>query len=288
MDPQFARAWEALAAVRGVATSWFPGDGIDHNSLALAAAHRALEIDPGLSMAYAVIGMSNRNAAEGYTGAVKNLDIAIDNDPKNATAWFWRGIALKDMGYLDEALADFEQCLKIDPGYLICRQYRASSLLGVGQIESAIKHFEASFEDNFHTADDSFVSYYVRTGQRERALLIASLALMPNAAAPVKDWIEAIENPLEDHSDRVARFNQWGEAYNIDVCNMDDVAIALRQEQCFSTIANAALNWHPDTAYYRKTAAFKDFVNTHFMAYWLENGFPAQCRVLDESDFECD
>ena len=35
MDAQFARAWEALAAVHSVATSWFPGDGIDHPALAL-------------------------------------------------------------------------------------------------------------------------------------------------------------------------------------------------------------------------------------------------------------
>jgi adenylate cyclase len=38
MDSQFARAWEALAAVHSVATSWFPGDGIDHELLALATA----------------------------------------------------------------------------------------------------------------------------------------------------------------------------------------------------------------------------------------------------------
>ena len=104
----------------------------------------------------------------------------------------------------------------------------------------------------------------------------------------MKDWIEAIENPEEDHSARVARFNQWGEAHNMDVCDMQTVFIALRQDQCFPTIANAAMNWQPDAAYYRKTAAFKDFVNTHLMEYWLENGFPAQCRPLEDGDFECD
>ena len=122
MDPQFARAWEALAAVHFVATSWLPGDGIDHSALALGAAHRALEIDPELSMAYAVIGMEHQTTGDGYTGAIKNLDIAIKNNPKNATAWLWRGIKLKDMGYIEKALADLEQCLSIDAGYVICSQ----------------------------------------------------------------------------------------------------------------------------------------------------------------------
>jgi len=287
MDPQFARAWEALAAVRSVATSWFRGDGIDHDALALVAAHRALEIDPDLSMAYAVIGMQHQATGEGYIGAIRNLDIAIENNPKNATAWLWRGITIRDMGYIDKAVLDFEQCLSIDSGYLLCKQYLASSLLALGEIELAIKQFEASFEDNFHTAGDAFVSYYVHTGQRKRALLVAALA-MRNQFAPVNDWVEAIENPLEDQSSRVARFNQWGATYNIDVCDMDSVAISLQQEQCFPTVDNAGLMWHPDTAYYRKKPAFKEFVNTHLMDYWLQNGFPPQCHALDDGDFDCD
>jgi len=287
MDPQFARAWEALAAVHSVATSWFPGDGIDHEALALAAAHRALEIDPGLSMAYAVIGMKHEITGAGYAGAIKNLDFAIENDPKNATAWLWRGIKLKDMGYIEKAVTDFEKCLSIDAGYLLCSQYKASGLLALGEIEAAIKQFEATFEDNFHGTDDTFVSYYVHTGQRKMALLVAALAIR-NQSAPIKDWIEAIENPNDDHAFQVERFNQWGAAYNIDVCDMDSVAIALKQDECFPTVANAGLMWQPDTAYFRKTQAFKDFVNTHLMDYWQQNGFPPQCRALDDGDFACD
>ena len=287
MDSQFARAWEALAAVRFVATSWLSGDGIDHSSLALAAAHRALEIDPGLSMAYAVIGMEHETTGEGFAGAIENLDIAIKNDPKNATAWLWRGITFKDMGYIEQARTDFEQCLNVDAGYLICSQYLASSLLAAGKIEAAIRQFESTFEYNFHSTDESFVSYYVRTGQRNMAFLVAALALRKQFA-PVRDWIEAIENPLEDHTARVERFNEWGAAYNIDVCDMNEVAVALRQDQCLPTLANAGLIWHPDAAYYRKTASFKDFVNTHLMEYWQQNGFPSQCRALDGGDFECD
>ncbi|MFC1777589.1 hypothetical protein ACFL3I_09645 [Pseudomonadota bacterium] len=287
MDPQFARAWEALAAVRFVATSWLSGDGIDHSSLALAAAHRALEIDPGLSMAYAVIGMEHETTGEGFAGAIENLDIAIKNDPKNATAWLWRGITLKDMGYIEQARINFEQCLNVDAGYLICSQYLASSLLAAGKIEAAIRQFESTFAYNFHSTDESFVSYYVRTGQRNMAFLVAALALRKQFA-PVRDWIEAIENPLEDHTARVERFNQWGAAYNIDVCDMNEVAVALRQDQCLPTLANAGLIWHPDAAYYRKTSSFKDFVNTHLMEYWQQNGFPSQCRALDGGDFECD
>ena len=116
---------------------------------------------------------------------------------------------------------------------------------------------------------------------------MAALALR-RQFAPVRDWIEAIENPLEDHSLRAERFNQWGATYNINVCNMNEVAVALRQDACFEPVGNAGLMWHPDAAYYRKTPAFKTFVNTHLMGYWQEHGFPPQCRKLNDEDFECD
>ena len=92
---------------------------------------------------------------------------------------------LKDMGYIEMALNDFEQCLLIDPGYLNCSQHQAEALLALGEIEVAVSQFEATMEHNFHSTDP----------------------------------------------------------------------------------------------------AFKKFVNTHLMAYWQENGFPAQCRVLEDGDF---
>lgn len=287
MDPNFVRAWEALAAVRSVAKSWFPGDETDHDALALEAAHRALELDPNLSMAYAVIGMKHMVTGEGYAGAIRNLDIAIENNPKNATAWLWRGYTFKQMGYLEKALADFDQCLEVDPAYLNCAQYRGETLLGLGQIEEAVNQIEATYAYNFHSTTDKFVSYYVHSGQKNMAYLVASLAVR-NPFAPVKDWIEAIENPDEDQSMRVERFNEWGEEYNIDVCHMDSVAVALKQEQCFTRVANAGLLWQPDTAYFRKTQAFKDFVNTHLIDFWQEHGFPPQCRALADGDIDCD
>jgi adenylate cyclase len=287
LDPEFARAWETLSAVHSVATSWFPGDGIDHDSLALAAARRALELDPGLSMPHAVIGMKHQVTGEGYPGAVRSLDVAIENDAKNATAWLWRGITFKDMGYFEQALADFDRCLEIDAGYLNCSQHRAETLLALGRIEEAVRQYEATIEANFHSADDAFVSYYVRTGQRKTALLVAALSLR-RPFAPIGDWIEAIENPHEDHSARVARFEDWGETQHIGICDMETVAIALKQEQCFPIVANARLMWQPDTAWYRKTPAFKAYVNEHLMAYWRAHGFPPQCRPLDDRDFECD
>jgi TolB-like protein len=287
MDPEFSRAWEALGAVHSVATSWFPGDGIDHDSLALAAAHRALELDPGLSMPHAVIAMKHQATGEGYPGAISGLGMALENDANNATAWLWRGITYFDMGYADKALQDFDQCLQVDPEYLNCKQHRAMALLTLGRIQEGVRAFEDTLEANFHSQTDTFVSYYVHTGKREMALAVAALA-MREKFAPIRHWIEAIENPDDDHSQRVERFNQWGAAHGMDVCDMEALIIALKQGQCLPSVQNATLMWLPDSAWFRKTPEFKGFVNKHLMAFWQENGFPSQCQAAGEEDFECE
>ena len=93
---------------------------------------------------------------------------------------------------------------------------------------------------------------------------------------------------MEDHSARVARLNHWGKEYNVDICDMDTVFIAVRMDECFADVENSGLIWHPDSANYRKTPAFKAFVNEHLSDYWELNGHPPQCRKLDDGEYECD
>ncbi len=287
LDPEFARAWEALAATHSVATSWLPGDGIDHDALALAAARRALEIDPGLSMPNAVIGMKHERTGEGYAGAIARLDSAIENDDRNATAYLWRGIKLSEMGYSDRALDDFEACMAIDPAYLNCQQWRASTLLDMGRVQEAVRQFESTLQYNFHSASESFVSYYVTTGQLDKAYMLAALALRTQFA-PVRDWVAAIESPQADHAAGLARFEEWGRQHNMDLCDMGMVAVAFDQTECFTSVENARLLWHPDSAAFRQTPEFKAWVKSQFWDYWQEAGFPGQCRALDDGDFVCD
>jgi tetratricopeptide (TPR) repeat protein len=191
-----------------------------------------------------------------------------------------------ELGYLDHALEDFDACLAIDPAYLNCQQWRAEALLGLGRVQEAVAQFEATLPDNFHSASDAFVSYYVRTGQKTRAYLVASLA-MRLQFAPIRDWVAAIEDPTTRPT-AIARFEEWGQAHNLGICDMDMVAVALGREDCYTQTANVRMMWQPDTAAFRQTPAFKAWVNEHAMAFWHAWGFPPQCRDLGDGEFECD
>ncbi len=287
MDLNFARAWEGLAAAHLVSASWLAGDGIDHNGLAFEAANRALEIDPGLSMPYAVRGMYVSERGPGFVAGMEDLDTATASDPKNATAWLWRGIMYKDLGYFAEAIADLERCLSIDPAYQNCRQHLAEALLFAGQEERAIALLEETLEHNFHSVTSSFLPHYLRSGQRVTALVLAAASVRAEYA-PVRDWIDALEHPEQDHAARVARWQQWAAESNLGLCNFSEVALALRRYDCFSPLVDGRAGWQPMLREFRKTAHFKQAAAAHYLGFWRQHGFPPQCRPVGETDFACD
>jgi len=294
LDPGFALAWEGLAASHWVSADWLSGDGIDHVQLAVSAANKALELDAGLSMPYAVIGMIQAaQKTRNFLSARENLDMALANDPKNTTAWLWSGIFNNGLGYADRAISDLQNCLDIDPGYLNCKQHQAQSYLISGDTEHAWALLSETIEANFHSQDGVFIPQAVRSGDRLLALYMAN-QWTGNRYAPVIDWIEALENPNANHAAQLHSFERWATENREDIDNYVGVLLAFKAYDHFvetNTMKNSefAQIWQPSWVEFRQTTYFKQFIrNNKFLVYWREAGFPNQCRPLGEEDFECD
>ncbi len=89
----------------------------------------------------------------------------------------------------------------------------------------AVEIYEPTLEHNFHSASEAFVSYYVTNGQRNLALLIADVKFGLEAA-PVIEWIRALENPDANHSAGLARFKIW-ESQTDSGIRLADVSLVL-------------------------------------------------------------
>ena len=291
LDPKFARAWESLAAVEAVANDWIFGDGIDHDPLANEAAKKALELDPELSMPLAVLGLLSARGDHGMIAAYDYLAAAIETDPRNTSAWLWLGLREKQTGFIDDAIASFERCLEIDPGYLNCRQHLGEAYLQKGMIERALAYNDETLEHVFHSIDESFVWTYVRTGHRNLALLIADARFGSNGA-PVVEWIRAIENPDADNSAGLARMRDWAQRENSEL-KLNDIPHMLISFKAYDDVVATGSNalwvlFHPDSDEFRRTPQFKQVVRDFgVIDLWRERGFPAQCRAIGDDDFEC-
>lgn len=291
LDPKFARAWAGLGAVEAVANEWIFGDGIDHSPLAKVAAEKALSLDPDLSMPLAVLGSVVSDTDRDMISSIDYFAAAIEKDAKNTTAWLWQGIRQKTAGFIDEAMASLQQCLRIDSGYQNCRQHLAEAYLIKGEVETALQLCNETFEHIFHSVSDTFVSTYVRTGQRYLALHIAD-ARLGSAGAPVIEWIRAIENPNADNSDGLARLKDWERQTSSGENLMSASAMFLSfrdyDELAENPVEAAYALWHPDGDEFRRTPQFKTVIRQRgIFEYWQARGFPPQCKPVGDDDFEC-
>jgi tetratricopeptide (TPR) repeat protein len=291
LDPEFVRAWEGLAATEVVSDDWIYDDGINHEPLAKEAALRALELNPDLSMARAVLGLHATGNNADYLSGLDYLEAAVEKDDKNTSAWLWKALSNKQLGFIDAAISDLERCLSIDPMYQNCRQHMADAYLIKGDTNHAVELLELTLEFNFHSISESFVSYFVRNDQRYLAMLIADIKTGRDAA-PVVEWIRAIENPDADNSLGLARLEDWAEKSETGRAPADlphiNVSFRAFDELEKNVGSGRWILWHPDAAEFRGTPQFKRLVrNLGIYDYWLERGFPSQCRPLGDDDFEC-
>ena len=294
LDPAYALAWEGLAATQRVANDWMPDDEIDHIPLSIQAARRALELNPELSMPYAVLAGPGMNPSpetgiDDLTEAERLLDLAVLKDPNNTTAWLWRGIHFNTLGYFDRAVADFDECLRRDPAYLNCVQHRAAALLFRGETDTALAALIPTLFENYHSMSEVFVPVLVEQGNSLAAVLIAT-AKLQLPYAPVGEWINALEHPDQDHRAGLARFDRWAAEYHYDYAT--DAPGILLAFGAFERAAQAPslrfTVFGPDAKAFRKTGYFKQFVHDRGLEdYWRRHGFPPSCHVLDGQDFAC-
>ena len=291
MDPEFARGWEGLAAVYGVATSYGILDR-DYSALALVANKKALAIDPELSMPYAVIGLTYRaHYPTPWAESFDNLRKAIERDSKNTSAWQWLGMNYMAVGDHDAAIDAFTECLALDDTKRQCRRYRSVSNLALGNVETALADADDNAEHNYFRGFVAYIPIFLRDGDRRMAFA-SSRMVNWQAGFPHKAFIDALDSPEDLVEDRLAVFQAWGAEKRVDIYDNTNLMLALRayDEINVDRFDNDYPDlWLPQYSHFRKTPQFKQLAEgLGLVAYWRDTGFPDQCRVLSETDFECD
>ena len=140
-DPGYALAYEGLASAY-LLLGQVPNDGLapmEAMPKARDAAQHALELDPSLGMAHAVLGNIacgfdwNRNAAE------LEFRRAIRLDPNNPTAHEWYGHYLIVTGRPSEATAEVSHALELDPVSPLFKAVRAENSYYARKYDQAIQ-----------------------------------------------------------------------------------------------------------------------------------------------------
>ncbi|MEY2669179.1 MAG: hypothetical protein RJA59_1817 [Pseudomonadota bacterium] len=118
LSPRFAPAWATLAAAFGGLADYAesPGEIAANQAKAIAAAARAVELDPGLAEAYAIRGQLLAQTTWDWEAAGEDFDRALALAPGDADILRKRGAwLLAPQGRLSEAIQDLRRSTELDP-----------------------------------------------------------------------------------------------------------------------------------------------------------------------------
>jgi TolB-like protein/Tfp pilus assembly protein PilF len=187
-DPNFALAHAGLADVYVVRPFTDPTvPALPSAESAMAAARRALELDPTLGEAHAALGVASL-VAWSFEDAERYLSQALDLTPGYATAHHWAGNYRIALGQVEEAIELLRRALELDPFSLRTHHDLADLLNAQGRRDEAIQVLERGAE-----LDPGYVDYYLdawrvyaSAGDEDRALeaLLRAHALAPASGLP--------------------------------------------------------------------------------------------------------
>ncbi len=129
-----------------------------------------------------IAGMFNRAMANLRTGkyaeALDNLNRVIERDPKNSTAWYYRGLVHGLLGDNESSLFDFDKSLEIMPRYVDAMRMRAMLLNQMGRFAEAAEAAEATLKLAPENVDARHTLTIARSMLNDPAGALAELELI--------------------------------------------------------------------------------------------------------------
>jgi len=195
-DPEFVRAWIALARAYALQTIYFEGSEAER-VLAHKASERAVELAPGRGECHSVRGLAHL-ASEDYEASAEEFERAIDLDPTLWEAYYNYARAAYHQGQMGRALELFRTAIRVNPD-----DYQSPTLAA-----PVYKHlgdeagFEASAAEGVRRAERHLEDY----PENQRAWYLGAVALLYlGRRRRALEWAE--KSLAIDPSDPAIRYN---------------------------------------------------------------------------------
>ena len=205
MDPEFGRAWEALADAYTLIPEYSSGPIKEYIPLAHDAINKALAINPesapALTTAAYIKFMYDYDFETARTEFIK----AIEIDPAYATAHQWYGELLATQGDFNAALDELRTARQLDPLAPVMPHVMGWILMFTDRLDESHQYFLEAVELNpdMQAANGSLARLYMLDGQFDLARQYARKSTTTNKIDPTTELavIDAFENPaLKDRA----------------------------------------------------------------------------------------
>jgi DNA-binding winged helix-turn-helix (wHTH) protein/TolB-like protein len=171
-DPSYARAYAGIAdsySLLGVIGSRAPRETFPHG---LAAADKALQLDPQLAAAYTARGQIRAVYDFDARAALEDLKRAAEIDPEYASIYFYRGVLHSAQGDQERARQEFLRAQQLEPDVLAAPAAAALSLMYARRYGEAIAELRRilTLADDFEMARGFLIRTLLAKGAADEAL----------------------------------------------------------------------------------------------------------------------
>ena len=199
LDPQYGRAWEALADAYVLIPEYRSGSIREYIPLAHEAIDKALYINPKSAPALTTSAYINFMYDYDFEAARKMFTRAIEIDPGYATAHQWYGELLATEGELDAALDQLRLARIADPLAHIMPHDMGWFLMWTDRSDEAYQYFQESIElnPNFQNSYRNLAQLQMKQGRFDpaRENIRKSFSIANRDPAADLAVIDALENP---------------------------------------------------------------------------------------------
>lgn len=126
LKPDSGEYHRVLGALCGQVIPANPLSALRYGRCALDEVNKAVELAPKSPLVYLSRGVGNYYLPPSFGGgpdlALKDIDKALQIDPKDADAWLWKGIVLRKMNRNAEARQAIRKSLQLNPSRVWTKQ----------------------------------------------------------------------------------------------------------------------------------------------------------------------
>jgi TolB-like protein len=329
-DPNFARAHSLRALALLLRPTWDQGQaafeaqrsnkpagqetGVREATIseALAAANRALEIDPGLGEPYAVRAL-HAQAHNLYAEAYRNFKEAVARAPSDPELHNWYGSFLLEAGYLQAGWAEKQRAGELDPLSPLIAWHLGYAALIVGRPD-VIDEYAAKARENGWEGMEPIALQgggASERGDMDRAEQLWIKAL-PDRAEQIRMSVRAVKNQRIDAETArmlatlapygppgIGRFAIQGMSRDVDGSlatiegTLDPASLRKpdgtggparsRGGDGIGSVLRADW-WMPESAATRRDPRFAELMRAiGLVEFWREFGWPDKCKPVDSS-----
>ncbi len=171
LDANYAPAYGELAVLHAHGGAYLAGSGAEAAVLARQYANKALELDDTLPQAHAALGWLDGMDGD-WRGEEEHYKRAIELNPSYPTARTWYSQFLGGMRRFDEAFAQAQAAIHLDPADPMTVTHAAFCYLQAGRVDEAIGYWQKvlDFEPNYWAAHNFLGRAYVKKGMYPQAI----------------------------------------------------------------------------------------------------------------------